>query len=197
VHEELETDDVSDIVNEITSMPGWTNGMPMTFIFTYIRGTGSRWVEASRMNNGIQTPALMWSWDSCADNYEEPCVDDYYGLQARAGYSCYGIVHGGGYFTDPPEVRCAQTECPWMQGAAHGDGVADHHCMLRSELCPVSCGVCTESPHDQAISSTIGHFLECMPMLDHEYMTNQCCTGDAQTGTCAHMFNPDAQRCPD
>ena len=192
VHEELETDDVSDIVNEITSMPGWTSGMPMTFIFTYIRGTGGRWVEASRENNGIMTPALMWSWDTCAGNYEEPCVDDFFGLMAGAGHSCYGTIHGGGYFSDPPEVRCAETECPWMQGASHGDGQADHHCMLRSELCPVSCGVCNETPHDQEISSTIQHFLECVPMLDHEYMLNQCCTGD----TCGHLINPDVHGVP-
>ena len=52
IHEELETDDISDIVNEITSMPGWAAGNSMGIMMGHVSGDGSRWVESSRNNNG-------------------------------------------------------------------------------------------------------------------------------------------------
>ena len=42
-------------------MPGWVSGNTMVIMFAHISGTGVRWVEASRDNNGITTPALRWT----------------------------------------------------------------------------------------------------------------------------------------
>ena len=42
----------------------------------------------------------------------------------------------------------------------------------------------------------MGHFLECMPLLDHEFMTSVCCDGDPAAGNCAHLFNPDLHGVP-
>ena len=72
VHEEMVTDDVSAIVNEITAQPGWAAGNPMTFIFQQVRGQGVRWVESDRNNNGVDTPGLYWAKDPCNANYGEP-----------------------------------------------------------------------------------------------------------------------------
>lgn len=64
-HEDLVTPDLSSIVQEIVGLPGWTSGSSLAIIMGHITGSGSRWVEAARENNGIQTPALQWTTTSC------------------------------------------------------------------------------------------------------------------------------------
>ena len=60
VHDDLTTPDISVVVNEIISLPGWSPGNPMTILFGHTTGSGTRWVEAFSTNNGIDTPALVW-----------------------------------------------------------------------------------------------------------------------------------------
>ena len=58
VHDDLVTPDISSIVTEIISMDGCTIGNPMCILFGHVTGSGARWVESARENNGIMTPAL-------------------------------------------------------------------------------------------------------------------------------------------
>ena len=61
VHDDLMTPDISPIVNDLA---GWSAGNPMTILFGHVAGSGARWVESARTNNGIMTPALVcppWS----------------------------------------------------------------------------------------------------------------------------------------
>ena len=62
VHEDLATPDLSAIVAEIVGIQGWTPGNSMTILFGHVAGTGCRWVESARENNGIMTPALAVSY---------------------------------------------------------------------------------------------------------------------------------------
>jgi hypothetical protein len=48
VHDVVFTPDISAIVNEITSLPDWLSGNPMTILFGHMSGAGVRWVESSR-----------------------------------------------------------------------------------------------------------------------------------------------------
>jgi hypothetical protein len=66
VHDDLMTPDISPIVNEITGLAGWSAGNPMTILFGHVAGSGARWVESARTNNGIMTPALVWSTTECS-----------------------------------------------------------------------------------------------------------------------------------
>ena len=50
VHSDLVTPNIASIVNEITSMPGWAAGNPMTILFGHVSGSGARWVESSSTN---------------------------------------------------------------------------------------------------------------------------------------------------
>jgi hypothetical protein len=59
VHEDLVTPDLMPIVNEIFALPGWSAGSDMCIMFSWISGTGSRWVENASTNNDIDTPALL------------------------------------------------------------------------------------------------------------------------------------------
>ena len=43
-------------------MDGWAAGNPMTILFGHTAGSGVRWVESARENNGIMTPALEISY---------------------------------------------------------------------------------------------------------------------------------------
>jgi hypothetical protein len=63
---DLLTPDISPIINEVVSLPGWRPGNPLGILIEYVRGNGSRWAEAASVgsgtvNNGIRTPALAWS----------------------------------------------------------------------------------------------------------------------------------------
>ena len=58
VHEELVTADISDIVKEIVGLACWTEGSSMAILFSHVSGDGTRWVESSSENNGVQTPTL-------------------------------------------------------------------------------------------------------------------------------------------
>ena len=44
VHDDLTTPDISVVVNEIVSLPGWSPGNPMTILFGHTTGSGTRWV---------------------------------------------------------------------------------------------------------------------------------------------------------
>lgn len=57
-HEDLATPDLSGVVNEIVNDASWSAGNNMGFIFGHMSGAGVRWVEASRNNNGVGTPAF-------------------------------------------------------------------------------------------------------------------------------------------
>lgn len=59
VHEDLMTPNIGSLVTEIMADSSWTLGSRMGFIFSKINGDGTRWVESARVNNGIQTPALV------------------------------------------------------------------------------------------------------------------------------------------
>ena len=59
VHEDLLTPDISPIVSEIIGLDGWAAGNSMGIMFGHVSGTGSRWVESSSTNNGIDTPQLV------------------------------------------------------------------------------------------------------------------------------------------
>jgi hypothetical protein len=69
VHEMLYTPDISSVVNEITALPGWLQGNPMTILFGHMSGTGVRWVESNSVlsadqtqgNGEMQTPALWYT----------------------------------------------------------------------------------------------------------------------------------------
>ena len=58
--------DISPIVAEIISLPGWSSGNAMAILIEYVSGTGSRWVEsyqissafAARSGSDGATPAL-------------------------------------------------------------------------------------------------------------------------------------------
>ena len=63
-HGDLVTPDLSAILNEVTSMGDWASGNNLAIIMGHTSGSGSRWVESSRENNGIQTPALTVSFYS-------------------------------------------------------------------------------------------------------------------------------------
>lgn len=63
VHDELYTPDIKSIVSEITSMSSWRSGNPLMVIMTQVSGSGVRWVESHRTNNGIDTPALVVTFD--------------------------------------------------------------------------------------------------------------------------------------
>ena len=60
-HDDLVTPDLSSILNEVVSQPGWATGNPLTIMMGHIDGAGSRWVESHRTNNGVDTPALRWT----------------------------------------------------------------------------------------------------------------------------------------
>eukprot|EP01043_Picozoa_sp_COSAG02_P093368 COSAG02_NODE_29889_length_561_cov_0.707792_1_plen_92_part_01 len=62
MHDDLVTPDISSIVSEITAMDGWAAGNPMCILFGHTAGSGARWVESGRENNGIMTPALVFSY---------------------------------------------------------------------------------------------------------------------------------------
>ena len=58
-HDALRSPNIKHIVEEIIGMPGWQPGNPMTFMITHMAGSGVRWVESHRVNNGVHTPALV------------------------------------------------------------------------------------------------------------------------------------------
>ena len=110
-------------MNEITAQAGWVAGNPMTFIFTLINGRGVRWVEAQRTNNGVNTPALYWGNDPCADDYPAPCVDDYFGLvNLFTGLGCGAIP---GLYGESVAATCART-INIHEGWAYMTGAAAH-----------------------------------------------------------------------
>jgi hypothetical protein len=61
-HEDLWTPDLAGVVQEIVDGADWASGNNMAFIFGHMSGQGSRWVESSRTNNGVATPALYVSY---------------------------------------------------------------------------------------------------------------------------------------
>lgn len=61
-HEDLITPDLSTVVTEIVNGGDWAAGQNMGFLFGHMSGNGVRWVESSRANNGIDTPALFVSY---------------------------------------------------------------------------------------------------------------------------------------
>jgi hypothetical protein len=63
VHDDLVTPDIRFVVNEIVNSAGWSSGSGMGILFGHMAGTGTRWVESSRTNNGIATPALNVEWN--------------------------------------------------------------------------------------------------------------------------------------
>ena len=64
-HDDLVTPDISAVVQEIVGLPGWASGNSMGILLGHVSGSGSRWAESSRENNGIQTPALRWTTTTC------------------------------------------------------------------------------------------------------------------------------------
>ena len=62
VHDELITPDIANIVQEIIGLPDWAAGNPMSILFSHVSGSGTRWVESFRNNNGVDTPALSVSY---------------------------------------------------------------------------------------------------------------------------------------
>jgi hypothetical protein len=60
-HDGLVTPDISSIVNEIVRQRDWSTGNAMCILFGHIDGSGSRWVESSRDNDGVSTPMLQWT----------------------------------------------------------------------------------------------------------------------------------------
>jgi hypothetical protein len=178
VHEELESDDISSIVNEIVAMPGWKKGNPMTFILGHLAGEGSRWVETSRENNGIQTPALQWVFDRCEALYEAPCVDNFLGLSR---YTCFSELEQTAAWVQAKgatlDDRCRSYFTQWREGASHALDVQPLD-IPWAEVCPVTCNKCTPTAHDAALglSSTRGIFDNCQKMLNHNYFESVCCT---------------------
>ena len=180
VHEELVSEDVSAIVNEISALPGWAAGNPMTFIFTQVRGNGVRWVESNRNNNGINTPALFWGTDPCADEYPSPCVDDYFGLiNLFTGLGCGSLPALYGETVADSCARTINIHEGWdyaTGAAAHNEG-GNQGSATGAELCPVMCEVC--EPTQQGFDIAVGHehFRECAVFLDHEAFQAACCAG--------------------
>jgi len=159
VHEELVTSDVAAIVNEITAQAGWASGNPITLIFTQIRGLGSRWVEASRNNNGIDTPALFYGSDPCAaSNPDPPCVDDYFGLvNLFTGLGCGSLP---GLYGESVADTCARTiniHEGWdtLTGASASAVGGNQGSATGAQLCPVMCDVCDAA--QQGFATNVGH----------------------------------------
>ena len=71
-HELLYTPDVSPIVHEIVSQPGWAPNSPMAFLSEWVSGTGSRWVEAYRVNPMCAAPRA--SSPSSHSNHDPPLL---------------------------------------------------------------------------------------------------------------------------
>ena len=71
-HELLYTPDVSPIVHEIVNQPGWAPNSPMAFLIEWVSGTGSRWVEAYRVNPMCAAPRA--SSPSSHSNHDPPLL---------------------------------------------------------------------------------------------------------------------------
>ena len=67
-HDDLTTPDIGAVINEIVNGPGWSAGSNLGVVFGHVSGEGVRWVESSRENNGIGTPALRVSYASTASS---------------------------------------------------------------------------------------------------------------------------------
>jgi len=61
-HDDLLTPDISAVVDEIVNHCSWTAGSGLGIMFGHMTGSGSRWVESFRNNNGVDTPALSVSY---------------------------------------------------------------------------------------------------------------------------------------
>ena len=110
VHDELMTPDISSVVNEIVGMPGWTAGNPLTILFGHVSGSGSRWVEAFSTNNGIDTPALVYSVTTCTGGTAGPPVDGMASVSGRPDGAEEDVGTGAMYLTSSDyEVRPQHT----------------------------------------------------------------------------------------
>jgi hypothetical protein len=58
VGEDLNTPDLSPILNEIVALPDWASGSSLTIMFGHVSGSGTRWVESSAAKGDVMTPAL-------------------------------------------------------------------------------------------------------------------------------------------
>jgi hypothetical protein len=47
--------DVSPIVSEIISLPGWASGNSLALMIEYVSGSGNRWMETSAVNSAFAT----------------------------------------------------------------------------------------------------------------------------------------------
>jgi hypothetical protein len=59
---ELQTSDISIVVQEVTSLDGWVSGGPLTIIFGHISGSGSRWVAAPGPPPPCATEDILLEW---------------------------------------------------------------------------------------------------------------------------------------
>ena len=106
VHDELVTPDISSIVNEIVGMPGWNAGNSMGILFGHVSGTGARWVESSSTNNGVDTPALVYSVTTCTGGTAGPPVDGMASVSGRPDGAEENVGNGNMYLTSSDyEVR--------------------------------------------------------------------------------------------
>lgn len=59
----LLTPDIGSVVNEIVNGATWAPGSGMGILFGHMSGSGTRWVESSRTNNGLATPAITITYN--------------------------------------------------------------------------------------------------------------------------------------
>ena len=99
VHDELITPDIANIVQEIIGVPGWAAGNPMSILFSHVSGSGTRWVEAFSTNNGIDTPALQYTYISGAGGPMSPPVTETYSVAGRPDGAEEDVTTGAMYLT--------------------------------------------------------------------------------------------------
>ena len=99
VHDELITPDIANIVQEIIDLPGWAAGNPMSILFSHVSGSGTRWVESFRNNNGIDTPALQYTYIAGADAPPPPSVTEVYSVAGHPDGAEEDVATGAMYLT--------------------------------------------------------------------------------------------------
>ena len=96
-HDELVTPDIRSVVQEIVDLPGWTPGNSMGIMFGHVTGSGVRWVEAFRNNNGIDTPAITVSY--YASDLRNDAVSELYSVTGRPDSGEEDVPGGAMYLT--------------------------------------------------------------------------------------------------
>jgi len=100
VHDELITPDIANIVQEIIGLSDWAAGNPMSILFSHVSGSGTRWVEAFSTNNGIDTPALQYTYISGAGGPPlSPPVTETYSVAGRPDGAEEDVGTGAMYLT--------------------------------------------------------------------------------------------------